>query len=47
VSICTLSRTPALAAAVFPDTARNALVIATAILSGSNATTAPLRRMIL
>src|SRR5207253_2290786 len=47
VRACTLSRTPALAAAVLPCTARNALVIATAILSGSKPTTEPLRRMIL
>ena len=40
-------RTPALAAAVLPCTARNALVIATAILSGSKPTTDPLRRTIL
>ena len=43
----TFSRTPALAAAVPPATARNALVTATAILSGSKPTTAPLRRMTL
>ncbi len=42
----TVSRTLADAAPWVPCTARNAFINATAILFGSNATTAPLRRMI-
>jgi hypothetical protein len=42
----TVSRTLAEAAPCVPCTARKAFIKATAILFGSNATTAPLRRMI-
>jgi hypothetical protein len=46
VSCSTVSRTLAEAAPVVPCTARKAFISATAILLGSNETTAPLRRMI-
>ena len=46
VSTSTVSRTLAEAAPCAPRTARKAFISATAILCGSNATTAPLRRMI-
>ena len=46
VSSSTVSRTLAEAAPWVPCTARKAFIMATAILPGSNATTAPLRRMI-
>ncbi|CFN74418.1 Uncharacterised protein [Bordetella pertussis] len=47
VSCSTSSRTRADAAPWPPLTARNALVMAMAILLGSNPTTEPLRRMML
>ncbi|MCY1369056.1 hypothetical protein D9M69_560740 [compost metagenome] len=46
VSSSTVSRTLADAAPWVPCTARKAFIMATAILLGSNETTAPLRRMI-
>ena len=46
VSSSTVSRTLADAAPCVPCTARKAFISATAILFGSNTTTAPLRRMI-
>ncbi len=46
VNASTTSRTLAEAAPCVPCTARKAFIIATAILFGSNGTTAPLRRMI-
>jgi hypothetical protein len=44
--LSTVSRTLADAAPCVPCTARKAFIMATAILLGSNGTTAPLRRMI-
>ncbi len=46
VNASTVSRTLAEAAPWVPCTARKAFIKATAILSGANETTAPLRRMI-
>ena len=46
VRLSTTSRTLADAAPCVPCTARNAFIMATAILFGSNGTTEPLRRMI-
>ena len=46
IAVCQQSRTLAEAAPCVPCTARKAFISATAILLGSNGTTAPLRRMI-